>query len=622
MSGEMEALETLEAAFKAQLSDEWHVERSLTFAGITPDLLLVHPERGVVLVGLMRVRKGFDFAQYDKERKLRAEGILAEGNDDFVANESVDGPGWSGLADPRDVLLDWHSELEGFFGGMIAKDLSRLLRSVLVVIQDDEPVESDVVLGNMSKSQRQALKVEWQRKDISAMSRDEISSLVSRLIPQALAFDKPMPPFVWTRIKREVLGIEDAVLGMAPPSDFRFDRKQQGILDYLSSPGMKRFQGPAGAGKTLMVARVVADRVKADQRVLVVVYNKTMCQMIATRALFFLNEGVTDSAKRISNTRRFNAKVFIAWQDKWWERVCVATDLRRERSMVYSKYFNKGNEGRIATEAEMASLTRRGLLKTKDEKLRYDLVVADEAQNMFPDNWEGLKLSTREESGTVAISSDPTQSLYGSRPWTEQRMKGFSNNPWRKLNATYRLPDDYLKFVADFVSRFPPDEEVNLPALPDQPSLAGSTLYRVASKTEFPKDGIIAAVDFALNILKFSPHQIAVLVPTNNRGKAILQGLRTDRGLNVSHTFEESLRESFGTDDGLRATTFHGYAGWESPCVIVDTNFSEKQTSSNGLLYSGLTRLAKRDHGSAMIFVEGDNQYRDIIREYCEEIKY
>jgi hypothetical protein len=180
------------------------------------------------------------------------------------------------------------------------------------------------------------------------------------------------------------------------------------------------------------------------------------------------------------------------------------------------------------------------------------------------------------------------------------------------------LPDDYLAFVADFVEKFPPAEDVNLPMKSPQMALAQSTLYRVAA--EFPKDAIAKGVEFALNILGFAPHQIVVLVPTNRRGEAAVAELRR-RGIAVTHTFDENLRPVFGLDTNVRASSFHSYAGWESPCVIVDTNFSEKQTNTNDLLYSGLTRLAKRDLGSALILVEGDNQYRGMIREYCEEIQ-
>ena len=93
------------------------------------------------------------------------------------------------------------------------------------------------------------------------------------------------------------------------------------------------------------------------------------------------------------------------------------------------------------------------------------------------------------------------------------------------------------------------------------------------------------------------------------------------RGIPVTHTFNEVFRESFGTSDGVRGTTYHSYAGWESPCVIVDTEFAPLQLeNSTGFLYSGLTRLAKRDAGSALIIVEAENKFRTFLKKYGERI--
>jgi hypothetical protein len=96
--------------------------------------------------------------------------------------------------------------------------------------------------------------------------------------------------------------------------------------------------------------------------------------------------------------------------------------------------------------------------------------------------------------------------------------------------------------------------------------------------------------------------------------------LLREQGVDVTHTFEEGNRPSFGTSANVRGSTFHSYAGWESPCVIVDPGFSPKQKNTNGLFYSGITRLARRDIGSALIIVETGNPYQQLIAKHCEEI--
>ena len=74
--GKAQDLDAIEAALKTHLADEWYIEKSLRFNGITTDLLLVHPERGVILIGLMNVAKDFDFESYNKRRKEVAEAFF------------------------------------------------------------------------------------------------------------------------------------------------------------------------------------------------------------------------------------------------------------------------------------------------------------------------------------------------------------------------------------------------------------------------------------------------------------------------------------------------------------------------------------------------------------------
>ena len=623
-------LDVLEAAFRKVLPREWHIERSLTFAGITPDFLLVHPERGVVVVAVVEPPRDFRFQSYDYDISLREKWDSLSDEQKTLLGTTPYSPGWSGQADPRDLLLDWRNEFQDYFSGLVERDQRRLLRTVLVVVQDAEPEESNKVLGFVGAQTRSKLNVEWINTSEKPIETLDSSSFVTRVVPQAFTEEQPMPDYIWSRLKREVLGIEDAVMGMAPPPDFKFDAQQLRILEYLSTPGLKRFRGPAGSGKTLIIARKVADAVQRGERVLVVVYNKTMCQMISTRALFFLNENVSDVEQRIKNTRLFNELTFITWQDRWWARVCSATGLAKERRRIYASSssddgmkFTDDNTAKLYVEQRIPSLVLRGLKSAAHYsrgRLFYDLVFADEAQNMFPDNWDCLKEAGVPNTSTIVAVSDPTQSMYGSRPWTDQRMKGFSNNPWRQMKASYRLPDDYLAFVGEFLKKFPPDDEIIPPAQAEQRTPSSSTLFRISPPPGgFPRDAIAAAINYALYTLNFLPHQIVFLVPTNVRGNAVVRLLR-EQGIEVSHTFEERNRPSFGTTDNVRGSTFHSYAGWESPCVIFDTGFSDKQKNTNGLLYSGLTRLARRDIGSAMIIVETDNQYRGLIRQYCEEI--
>jgi hypothetical protein len=113
--GKAQDLDAIEAALKTHLADEWYIEKSLRFNGITTDLLLVHPERGVILIGLMNVAKDFDFESYNKRRKEVAEAFIRGESKEAQPEEPALNAGWEGMADPRDVFVDCRSELLDFF---------------------------------------------------------------------------------------------------------------------------------------------------------------------------------------------------------------------------------------------------------------------------------------------------------------------------------------------------------------------------------------------------------------------------------------------------------------------------------------------------------------------------
>ena len=72
--GEMPVLNKLQEVLIQLLPPDWIVERSLTFSGVTPDILLVHPERGVVLIGLSELEPEFSFRDYDDSARRRLDG--------------------------------------------------------------------------------------------------------------------------------------------------------------------------------------------------------------------------------------------------------------------------------------------------------------------------------------------------------------------------------------------------------------------------------------------------------------------------------------------------------------------------------------------------------------------
>jgi hypothetical protein len=72
---------------------------------------------------------------------------------------------------------------------------------------------------------------------------------------------------------------------------------------------------------------------------------------------------------------------------------------------------------------------------------------------------------------------------------------------------------------------------------------------------------------------------------------------------------------------GIRGSTVHSFAGWESPCVILDLDVWKGIEDPNSLIYSALTRVRKRRAGSALVVIDGENLYRDFFKKHTKTIE-
>ena len=357
--------------------------------------------------------------------------------------------------------------------------------------------------------------------------------------------------------------------------------------------------------------------------------------------------------------------VTITHQENWWKMVFGSTGLLKSSKKLYAEDIRVANQSlkRIKELRELmksADSKERSeellvLLESAESKKRsddlaieknqlklletaigrgnrlnnsamvFDLVVIDEAQNMLVENWKALQAMVRVFEGKCVVVADPTQSLYGQRPWTDKSMPGF-RGPWSKLSASHRLPANCVELVHQFNEAFPSLEEAILPEFPKELDFfPDAKLLRVVRSTHpdvFPADAIADAVVYMRDQEGFSPFEIAFLVPGNERGFMVVKRLlEQDRDVKTTTSFNEETRHELGIGMGIRGSTVHSFAGWESPCVILDLDVWKGFKDPNSLIYSALTRVRKRRAGSALVVIDGENQYSEFFKQHTQTIK-
>ena len=119
----------------------------------------------------------------------------------------------------------------------------------------------------------------------------------------------------------------------------------------------------------------------------------------------------------------------------------------------------------------------------------------------------------------------------------------------------------------------------------------------------------------------YKPNEIAFLVSRNKRGFEVVKKIRKlDPTLETTTSFNKFTRYELGLGLGVRGSTVHSFAGWESPCLIIDLDISDKIEGHNSIIYSAITRIRKRSAGSDVVFIFGDNDFSRFFQKFTKQL--
>ncbi len=390
------------------------------------------------------------------------------------------------------------------------------------------------------------------------------------------------------------------------------DQKQLKLVTTRTTSGYRRIKGPAGSGKSLVLAARATELLGEGKEVLVVTYNITLLHYLMDISVRWRQSG----GKTRGNITWLNFHL-------WCKRICQENDAGEEYKNLWGE-----NKDRVLN-IDLPELVSTILAKSTPS---YDAVLVDEGQDFMPSWWNVLR-KVRKKKGEMILVADATQDIYDTvKLWTEETMKGkdagFLGGRWATLNTSYRLPPLALEYSRKFAEQFLPKSTVDLPVaeqfLPkdtvDLPvaeqgrlnlNLFPCTLKWVHTKMEFAAQ-VCREELFSLTIDAepdlVSIPDITFLSDTNKRGIDVVSELG-DKGVKSCHTFSEDRRESrrkkmgfYMGDARIKATTLHSFKGWESRAIVIFIGQSVDKKSL-ALIYTGITRLKRHEEGSYLTIV-------------------
>lgn len=391
------------------------------------------------------------------------------------------------------------------------------------------------------------------------------------------------------------------------------DRNQRSLADTRTDTGYRRIKGPAGSGKSLVLAARAARLANEGKSVLVATFNITLWHYLRDLIVREL-----DAPSRLKNIQFTHFHLWckhvcydVGWEhryDELWKS--VGSDDQREDAL-------NGTLPRLAEEAVEHPGAKR-----------YDAILVDEGQDYRPLWWNVLRKAC-DPDGEMLLVADATQDVYGTaRAWTDDVMRGagFPGGRWAQLSVSYRLPPDALSLARGFAEGFLPQEAIDLP----EPEQGSFDLYPCHLRWVQcdPEDAEKVCSDEILSLMRqtgkanLANADITMLASDMKSGAGVVARLSEYRVRAVDTFGDDHRRRKMGFymgDARIKATTLHSFKGWESRLLVVYVTEAAHEQSL-ALIYAGLTRLKRSQEGSWLTVVCSAPQLHDYGQTFPDHV--
>lgn len=394
------------------------------------------------------------------------------------------------------------------------------------------------------------------------------------------------------------------------------DPRQRELARTRTSLGYRRIKGPAGSGKSLVLAARAATLANEDKEILIATFNITLWHYL--RDLIVRDLAAPHRMKNITFTHFHH----------WCKRVCLDAGFEHRYDELWKL---EGSE----LEGERNSILDSELPLLAVEAIeapgakRYDAILVDEGQDYLPFWWNTIRKAC-EENGEMLLVADATQDVYDTaKSWTDEAMAGagFPGGRWAELKVSYRLPPKALKMARHFANEFLPKDSVDLPeAEQGTLDLYPCNLRWVQCDENFAAQACFKEIERLMKLtgnLGLANADITVLTSDMRSGEKIVARLEESKIRSINTFGPDHKRKKVGFFQGdarIKATTLHSFKGWEARLLIV---YIPRVTDKKALalIYTGLTRLKRDQKGSWLTVVCAAAPLSDFGKSFDEYIK-
>lgn len=597
---------TLEQALSACLAEGWEVYSRPAFNGHFPRLVMLRPNRGAVFV----IERDWT----DSECRTicsELDQALSHG--------------------PASVLeLNRLAQTVGSLLGVVDEAALRISRRLNVA-----PLASAIYLPAVASDDVANLVANAVGRLASVGAQDTLSRRGSRLFPQLVLLTNAIVGSPHRLISVMPVLDDEAGTGRIRLTEYgaralrpflvepdfaaqkhqplQLDSRQRQLTTTRRIDGRRRITGPAGTGKSLVLAGRAAQLATEGRKVLVLSFNKTLWHYL--HGLFHRH------LAHIGGEPRHSQYVTFSHLHGYMRVIC------RSNLSTYSRYLDLWND----RDEELGPPTE-AIVRLSVEALgvlaehRYDAVLIDEGQDWDAAWWPVIEASLA-PGGECLLVEDVTQDLYGrADSWSEARpgatlaSAGFDEQPVR-LEIPYRLHPETARLLGAYAEEHI-DDYTDLPDPVASRQVSLFVRHRCVLTTESRLRGVAAeqvaqAHTYMAGILAMP--DVYLVCPSKGLGKDVVDRIERNHNIKVVHTFDDE-KEAFWNDIfPVKASTPHSIKGWESRAVVAV--FPKLETGKQRLgLYIAMSRLLAHDDGSLLTVVTTEEGFADFAARNGMEV--
>lgn len=628
--GEMFLLDYLATRF----SDEVEVYFQPCFNGDRPDIVLMSPNAGVIIIEVKDWN--FDLYSIDSNNKWSVRSISQRVKSPFqqvyaykknffeihvngLLEKSLKSPAFFKLIK---TYVYFHNGSKQAIRNLYAPHLERLHERARQNAEDYKAEKKDFDAYERTREWIERGKYRFERDMSLAIHKDILDKIRFPIEEKENRFYES----VYDEFKRLLNPPFHYATEGKPPN---YSDKQRKLVESTANARSK-ICGLAGSGKTVVLAgRAVNAYKRHGGRVLILTFNITLCSYIHDK-ISAVREDFPWSSFYITNYHRFvtaalnNAGIDIHIPDELQyngddHAVARHTAERRNKYLEDSYYSNL----RIFEGAEIET--------------KYDTVLIDEIQDYKPEWIKMIRSHFLEAEGEMLLFGDEKQNIYKRDLDGERRSKvveGFGS--WIKLTKSYRykeqspiipLVDAFQRVFLLQNYKLDADEsfQLNLTSIGIQAygTFDRKKLDRLAGKIiEIAKGNMIHPNDISIIssqelVLRELDHLFRTSESHKERTLCTFPSLEVAQHAKYSKKYQEissAKKKSFNLNSGvIKLSSTHSFKGFESPFVFLLVNSKD----SPEMVFTGLTRAKE----NVVVFLEEGSPYFDFFRKHLNALE-